>query len=265
MSNYPTTYKQYNEPGLNGLFGWLRRKLNQVASIIAPVFPRIAHILDDFTNGDGTFFTVEFGTIGERSVVGDVVDGSLPLTPLDEANLDNWYNNSFEPYFSNIVSVFNNYKVNTPSAEEFVIFYNEVSMLIAFLSAQSLHDSQNGVAGLTENAVIVRNQFLDIQKKTLNEFLTEFSSEKNLDVFTRKIGVDIQTSKYASLGFTSPSVMLILYKEIAVLNGTNIDYTDVDQTNTPINTVVTKAKDNTGRNLFIAVAAGYLVSKVVNN
>lgn len=265
VNKYPSTYKQYNEPGLNGLFGWLRRKINKIAEFIAPVFPRLSSILDDFSNGDGSFFGVEFGTIGNRSRNGEVYqNGSLPLSPLDEANLDNWFENNFEPYFRSILQNFQNFKTNLPSVEEFVVFYNEVSMLAGYFAAQIKLDTQNGVDGLSFNAVLTRSEFLDIQAETLKRSLDEFVSEKGLEVSQRRVTLNINTSKYSSLGFNSPEVLSIKYGEVSVLNGSTIDYTEVDQTNTPISEI-TNSKGNTGRNLVIAVVAGYFISKLVNN
>jgi hypothetical protein len=255
-------HNQYENLGLKGFFGWLRRTVNKVVNIIRPFIPNYVFVaLDDFTNGDGQFdFGGVFNSDNENRPFQVTTD--LFLTPLDEANLDNWVDNNFLPYITPIFSTLESYKTNKPSVEDFIIFYNEAQMLIAYLTVQSQLDIANGVNGLSINAIKSRNSFLQLQIKTLRETLSEYLVTESLEVSESRVQLSIFTSKYAALGFNSPAEMTILYKEIATLNGAVIDYTDIDQTNTPIEAV--SEKDNSLRNLTIAVVAGVIVGKAIN-
>lgn len=290
MRNLPTTENHFEDTGLNGFFSWVRKALNRVAAVVTVFSPGLGGILNDFSDGDGSFFGFNTGTIGGggtgneftlfRSSVVDQIDLDIEVTPLDEANLDNWLKNNFLPYFNIVLQKLQGFNNSNTSPETFIIYYNEVNLLIAYLLTVMRDDRLNGVDGLSRNGVLARIEFLKVQTHTLKGLLDEYTSNNDLDVFTRKQSLNISTSKYNSLGFNSPETLRVSYKEVALINGTPVDYEEIIEPGTGnVNVVTNPPNNNTnpeasvnetskiGKTIFkglIWTAIGYGTSKLLN-
>src|SRR5690606_33286554 len=106
-------YNHYQpQPAMAGLFGWLRKAFQKVVNTVASFMPApVANVLTDFVDGDGSFFGIQFGTIGDGINNGflfrqqpGLIDQNFntnnivqdfDLTPAEEAVLDNWVDNHF--------------------------------------------------------------------------------------------------------------------------------------------------------------------------
>lgn len=228
MSKSLSKYKQYNQPGLNGFLGWLKKALGIAAQVLMYFSPAIGSALDDFSNGDGMFMGMTTGNYWGRGVsVTDQIDLDIEVTPQDEMVLDTWLANNFNPYYNAKLNQVRDLSISAISVSDFIIIYNAINIYIAYIAAQSQLDKSNGVDGLSENGVLARSYFLQVQSQALRSYLDEYVEQNNIDIFSRKTTINLDTTQFLDLGLNSPKNISVNYQEVASLNGNDVAYDDV--------------------------------------
>jgi hypothetical protein len=241
MSNLQP-YSHYTQTPLAmaGFFSWLRKAVNKVVNIAGPFLPpRVFEILDDFTDGDGSFLDQRFGNIfGEDATISQEVlfrptantlNEDFDLSTLDESILDEWVNTKFLPYYNTVLQNVKEAQSKSNLINFFIAKLNNVSKFIAFLddyiikasANPSLHKINNQ---LSTNGVLALTEFLKIQSKTLQEVLTEVIETESLSIETVMTQVQIDTNPYQNLLLSKTAVVNTTYNEIKSVNGSTVDY-----------------------------------------
>jgi hypothetical protein len=252
MSNRLTTYNPNSRPiAMAGFFSWLGRAVKAVAQSVFTALPftngNVWDVIEDFTNGDGSFGGQDLGGTGVN-IWGDlsnimnqrVSTQDLPLSQQDEAYLDNWVATKFTPFFKQKLQTIKNANVNGVSLEQFISIYNNTYKTISFFVWYRNYAITNENSGLSSNAITSRSRLIDIQMELLKEQLQLYIASNNIDVRPIKItAVSINTSQFNVLGFNVPGVIsnpayqITTTNNIIIFDGGDIDIED-NTNDTPI-------------------------------
>lgn len=283
MSNI-SQFQHYNNPqGLNGLFSWLGRAVKAVFNAaILVITPGngygITSAIIDFFDGNGSFGGIDnVGTTGwdiwgiytgfaQRGGTSFI---DLPLTSLDEFNLDKWLNNKFIPYYKNVLSQIKEFKDTSISLETFIAFYNEIQILIEYLDYLQFYSLQNPQSDLSLNAIKTRNALLNIKRTLLIEQIDILTASKGYSITTNNITKTVSTLKFNPLGFNNPTQISLTYKRMYSINNSIIDYGEnVNIDNSGNNTDIPTHKNGKSKGVLGALAlliSGYAVIKLMDN
>lgn len=271
MSNQVATYGHYNNKALAGFFSWLRRAVNNVINAISAFLPRqVFMVLDDFTNGDGSFSPFDvFNSGGQAKNFNNPTD--IPLTNADEFMLDSWlvnYNAFVLPFFKNLKNV----KDGQSTIADIKDVYNNTYKIIAVLKyciEVSLQDTRNRYS---QNALLSRNAFIDIQIGTLESTVNDLISQYSITVKPITEPISFRGSDYNLLDFQLPNVFAAPTKRFAVSAIDDIDISDDDNQSGIIDDIVvppspTSDKASTGtywKWVFAALLLAMLLTRRKN-
>lgn len=242
MRNDLATYQQYQvQPAMAGFFSWLRKAVNTVATALTGIVP-FAGALADFTDGDGQWFNIPFGSLMDNSsgfrqeqLMETSVD--YDLSPSEEAVLDFWVENNFLPILKPYLLTLKGYIANPPSIETFNAFYNEMQEFIAVLKWYQGYVLSTGERRYTDNALKSRNQFMNVQIAQLQSQLQLYIESTNAYIQTEAINVSVSKAKYRGLAFVTPEVFNVNTYIVSSIQ--TIDDTDVVISDAPIDTTMT--------------------------
>lgn len=242
--NLPTQNQQLAsyQPALGGLFSWLRKTVNRVSKLVTLVSPFLGGLLDDFTNGDGSFVSVNFGNLVEDTgnngfwggsgnpnnlgqkgtfnnfqevIVIEYDQTDEPLTAAEEVVLDKWVDQKFVPFFTPYLSRLKAFIANPPSVEVFNDTFNDIQEFIGFLMYYQIRVLTSGEPGFTYNAINARNNFMNTQIALLQDQLRQYVKSTGMQIKTNTVKLSINKSDYAPLGFNVPNVFSITTKVVA--------------------------------------------------
>lgn len=227
MASKLTTYNHYKPIALAGLFGWLRRKINAVASFVAEhsfgIIKSMAQTLVDFTDGDGSFAGVSFGSMlpsnelwdsartlstTEISLTKDVVSSvnDVELSTEEEIVLDSWSDKKMLPFFKEKMLRIEELAKKASKLDEFISVYNDTQAFISLLKYIASNKSINHTtAYFTPNMIQARSVFLNeliiVLETQIKEYLTLLGvDDTNIietdivldgDYYGEKLGVDL--------------------------------------------------------------------------
>lgn len=215
MNNLVTTQQTY-VPALGGFFSWLKRAVQNVVNAIVtvsynPTF--VFDILEDLFNNDGSF------NVGNPNLCRRLDSGTcrltstgyadIPLTPNEEAILDNWVNNNFTPFKRYLSGKLKQLDTNSLTIVDFVSYYNEVQLVISALEWYQNYSLSINELGLTQNAKLARNQFIDVQIGLLQSEIQQYMLDAYIDLIPNLVSIDLETSKYLALGLQFPQLISV--------------------------------------------------------
>src|SRR5690606_6232107 len=127
------------------------------ATTLSGVVPFMS-VLADFTDGDGSFFNLNFGTIGDGASNGfwfrqgtSVQD--LDLTEEEEAVLDAWIDQQFLPAFKLQLKPFKSFMLTPPTTAQFEAAYNKAQEFIGVLRYHQTYVFTAGESGYSSNMI----------------------------------------------------------------------------------------------------------------
>lgn len=229
MSNV-APYNHYNNKALAGFFSWLGRAVNKVVRAIGSLLPRnVFQVLDDATNGDGSF---NWGGIFDVTQPGGAVQRfsnptDYPLTTSDEFMLDSFvvnYTAFIKPLFENLKQV----RDGKSTVAEIKNIYNQTQKVISVINyciSVSLQDTRGRYS---TNAIKSRNEFLALQIDTIEETLNELISQYSISVKPREETISFTGADYNVLDFDLPNVFATSVKTFAVDAIDDVEITDED-------------------------------------
>ncbi|MDH7913207.1 hypothetical protein [Winogradskyella sp. SYSU M77433] len=252
---------------LAGFFGWLRRTVNNVLNAVAevshnPLF--VFNILQDAFDGGG--FNLGNDNQGEY-LFRTNNNSEVELTAQDEAVLDNWVESNFKPFFLPYFSKLKEFSLESPTIEEFSSFYNEAHEFIAYLKWYIEKPVSVGFnQTFSTNALIVRNQFLQIQIELLDGDIKSFLKATKLNVDNYMETISLSTAKYVGLNFSSPNFITLSVSKIDSEAIRNIETNEVQNNNSVItySQEVNSEKKSSGGTLLLLAILGLSVFFAVN-
>lgn len=186
-----------------GFFGWLKRTVNNILNAVSEVSHNpffIITIIDDAFDGDGEF-NLGNSNPGEY-LFRNGAQQEINLTIQEQTVLDLWVETQFKPLFLNYFSELKEFSVNSPRLSVFKQFYNNLHEFIAYLKWSVSRDVSSGLDPVFSiNALLARNQFLDIQISVLLADLNEYIDATGISFSSEKRPINVNTSKYQVLGF----------------------------------------------------------------
>lgn len=271
MSNV-TEYSQYNNKALAGFWSWLGRAVNKVVRAIRDFLPRnVFMVLDDATNGDGSFnwggvFDITQPGGGAVQRFSNPTD--YPLTTSDEFMLDGFVVNFtafIKPLFEDLKSV----RDGQSTVAEIKDIYNQAQRVISVIKYCINISLQDTRGRYSINALKSRNEFLLIQVGTIEQTLNELISQYNISVKPRQENISFTGSDYSILDFELPNIFANTVKTFAVSAIDDVEITDQDNDTGIIDDIVvppspTSDKASSG-NLYKWAFAALLLLLLLKN
>lgn len=240
--------------GMGGFFSWLKKAVKATFKAVTTVVTKPSSIIDvfeDFLNGDGVFMGIDF----QQEKAAEPI-----LTPQDEAQLDNWVNTKFTPYFKSLLTDVKNAVLNPGNKSKFVQLYNRIQEFKAVIKWHQGYVLLNRDNGLSLNAVKARNQFLDIQLRLLDAQVNEYLRITNTTPNLNNRVVVINKLDYAVFGFKFPVRNLELPISLYVISQQEGNET-VEVVEKPEPTL-TQGNSKAKTNLFKWFAIGFIAYKI---
>lgn len=218
MQNQITTYNQYQPMALAGFFRWLRDAVNKVTNVLKPFLPSpIYNILNDFTDGDGRFFGVNTGSLlppektiglGTPRTSGLTLDEFEQMYPIDASDrriLDLWLNtftNTLQTYFASIAN-----------AKDIIAAHNKLYQFIAVLEYATANNLQVAQGTISNNAIQLRNAFIDIQIAALEDTIKSKLEEQNLDLQYTTVTATVNGFSWRNTGIVFDNRFDVTYEK----------------------------------------------------
>lgn len=192
-----------------GLFGWLRSKLKVIASavgLVAPFAGGVLFLLDQMlprpTSTDWDWDSSEAS------------DSDVELTAAEEAILDNWVDNKFWPRYQQMLSALRKHTFLPPTVAVFNNYYDQVQQYVAVMRWYVQHLEQNGMSGLSSNAVGELIKFINHQLDVIEDQLSKYFNSTNVSVQSNSQYVTIKKSDYPEL-VGAPTTVNVMQKKVA--------------------------------------------------
>lgn len=208
-----STNNQFKPQGMAGFFGWLRRTVGNVINAVSevsrnPLF--LANIAVDALNG-GSF------TIGNGTTVDDVMqffdinrqsNTSLTdfssLNQLDEQKLDLWVSSNFMPYYMTFFIRTKQMAMVSTSMNKIIEIANEAELFISLLQWNNTYVLINGDPNFSNNAVVSRAEFIEVQIKILRAEMEDFINSRGVLVKRSNVTKSVFKSDNAFLNLNMP-------------------------------------------------------------
>lgn len=222
MKNSLVSSYHYEEERLAGFFSWLKKAVNTVGQVLSsiPAFSSVGSILVDFTNDDGDFFGIHFGTIvkpkeqgfsnSAKTIVGGVLINptkpanptnsnsevtDIPLTATEENILDQWMAN-FLKQLTKIINDLNSAQINVET------FINAANEAINWCEGtEQFIDGGINPSNYTEDMITVRNAFLEMQVITMTELLADIIAKKAFSLTLNSVNKKLNKSWLNTFGY----------------------------------------------------------------
>lgn len=212
MKLVPQNYYE-PQPALGGFFSWLRKAVNRVSQIVKEVSPTIGGWLDDFTNGDGNFFGIHFGSL-IREDRAFSANEDIPLTSFEEVMLNDWLNNQFIPFYKPFIEDIKHFISKPPKAKLFAEYFNEAYEFLGLLNWYRSNSDTIWQIYLSKNQIKARNEFLKKQIGDLEILISRYLETTGTVFEVNDKNISINTKKYEALGFEIPNVINTSTKQI---------------------------------------------------
>lgn len=273
MNNQVKSHNNYqkSQPGLNGLFSWLRRTVNNILNAVSEISHNPFFLFTVFEDAfDGGGFNLGNDNPGEFYLRTEY-NQDIELTVQEEIILDNWVEQRFKPLFLSYFSQLKEFSQTTPRLNDFKVFYKNAYEFIGYINWSianvSSHISQ---PFLSENVLRARNEFLNIQMQLLVADIEGYISVSNFSFSTRDIQEAVNTSKYQVLDFNVNQTVSIIKRDFiqGSFVGSASNQPINDETPITYNTNQQSANSNTNRNalkIALMFGIGFLLPRLIKS
>lgn len=275
--NYQT--EAYNQQGLGGFFSWLKKAVAFVGEAVATFLPpSIGNVVQDFTNGDGSFGGFCTGNIFDWFETGTSGSGTscrtlmqdYPLTVLEEYLLDEWVANNFTPIYKSRLEIIANWRTSTPNELAFIKGFNNVNEFISLCQWYADILNTIGEPNSSGNVSESKSNFLlihaDILQETLNDYLSTSGTLFNAQMLSKEVTM----SKYSAMGLNTNPQIILTYPQIVEQGGISINLPTTNDTDPITGTNPTTMPSTTiggvsKTRFWIGVVSGIVVWKLLSS